>query len=369
MTREQINLAKSKFIEEKENLIRFNESVKSAVAVNEYLKQFNWAFVHPYMANFELAYLNNLKIEGTGNSKAVFAIFAKFFFDLRNTAAFIDGSFKTRDSLAPFCQIIDQSVFLCLQLDYAGAINCLLPVIEGSIRHYLVYKQGRKNDSTKNTKDMLKVFYHLKNDFIKNKREYYEQHFNEHLGKKIDLEENQIEQLLMYQGEFIEMWFGILQDHFKNNLYVSQEAGTSPDPLNRHIIFHGITTDIYYNLENYLKIFNSIVFLSYAFGMAQPGSSLLIDIETKDIVYKWKAFEKIRTISKLTSPIKASVYSKYTDFDPLLFEETLFTDPVGKSLSNLASLSVEHKLQQIDSILDKALKAQAEEFTRLKKRK
>ncbi len=114
------------FEQEKEHLIRHLEEAKWVVNVNNYLKKFNWAFVHPYLVGYNISAFEKMQKEGSGTQESVFRIFKDYFFDLRHTAYFIDGYFLNRPSLKPFCLLIDQSVILCLQRDYAGAINLLI---------------------------------------------------------------------------------------------------------------------------------------------------------------------------------------------------------------------------------------------------
>jgi hypothetical protein len=329
---------------EKKSLVDFVDRTKRIIKINEYLKQFNWAFVHPYLIGFEINEFEELEKNNSGNKTIIFEIFSNAFFDLRTTSVFIEGYFKKRESLAPFCQLIDQSVFLCLQRDYAGGINILIPVIEGSIRHYLVNKKGKTNEKIMKTEDLIKVFDHLREEYLNYQKDYYK--------NRQGYNQQQIKQLLIHQSEFIDTWFSIIKDYFKNNLYLDTRNGDIADKLNRHSIFHGFSTEVYYNLENYLKLFNFLNFLSFAFGLADPNIGPLADIESKDIVYKWKAFEKIHTISRITTDIKSSVYKKYSDFDEEEFTRGLRYNLVELKIYQNSINNIEQALLAIDKVID-----------------
>ena len=160
--------------QEKEQLVKDNVSTKRIIKINEYLQQFNWATIHPYLFGFQVDYLENLMTENKGTSEEVFKLFAASFFELKSTAAFIEGSIKKRPYLSPFCHLIDQSVFMCLQRDYAGAINTLLPVIEGSIRNYLIQNKGFRRETPINKDKMIMAFDYIKNDYYNRQLKVYE---------------------------------------------------------------------------------------------------------------------------------------------------------------------------------------------------
>jgi hypothetical protein len=347
--------SEKQFLAEKGELMRHNKNVEEVILVNKYLKQFNWAFIHPYLIGGHIKYFADLEREGQGSRRNIFTIFSKYFFDLQTTTSLIEGIFKKRVDLAPFCHLIDQSVFMCLQRDYAGAINTLLPVIEGSIRHHLVVQRGMTNGAIKKTKTLLSVFAYLKEDYLSIQRNYYQNHYRKARGSNIDFTEEQVQALVKCKEVFIDMWFGIITEYLEKNLYLDTRDTGFGDILNRHVIFHGFTADIYYNLENYLKIFNCITFLSYAYGMADVNGRILIDIENDEILDKWVAFEKIRVISWTATAIKSTVYSDYPDFDAVEYSEDIFDDPLGKEFKQMFAWSLEHRLRRVEELIRKAV--------------
>lgn len=338
------------FDQVKSNLLQFLDRTRKVHQVNKFLRDFNWLFVHPYMIGMDVSQLEKLSFQKTATKEDVLKIFAYRFMDLRFTTSMIEGFYKRRPHLKSFCHLIDQSVFMCLQRDYAGAINTLLPVIEGSIRSYLNDRNGTHNKKLIGTSGILKAFNYLKDDFLKIKKSYYIGEYQSRDGVfKFDLDSNQIKQLMKYESEYIDIWFSAIKEYFEHSLYLDTRNGDLIDPLNRHSIFHGFTSDIYYSFENYLKVFNCISFLSWAFGLADVNASVLAVIDDKEEYnIKWKAFEKIRAVSKLTTKIKSSVYKTYDDFDIDEFERTVVIDRVDRLISSVPAMGMEHRMRFID---------------------
>jgi hypothetical protein len=353
MTNNTQDPATEAFEREKENLTRHNKVVEDVVAANKYLKQFNWAYVHPYVMGGHVKYFLTLEKEGRGSTKTVFQIFARLFYDLRTTTHFIDSIFKTRPELEPFCHLIDQSVVMCLQRDYAGAINTLLPVIEGSLRHYLVNRQGMNNNDIKKP-ELLSVFTYLKVSHLAGQRHFYEKHYKNYYGPPVTFSADQLDELVGLKEACIDMWFDIIKHYLDKSLYISTKSPDFFDGLNRHVIFHGLTSDIYYNLENYLRIFNCIIFLSWAFAMGH-GGSFLFGLEDEDILDKWIAFEQIRVVSWTMTPIKSKAFTGHPDFNPKDYEEDIVDDELGKGFKKMNALPLDQRLQLVDQLIRKGV--------------
>lgn len=327
-------------------LREYNERVEKILIVNEKIKEFNWAFIHPYVFGSDISYLDELIKTKTITNEYVFKIFIWPFFSLKNTAYFIDGHCKMRPSIAPFCPLIDQSVFLCLQRDYAGAINILLPVIEGSIRHYLVHKKGKQNEKIMRTSGLISAFEHIKQDYMSLLDSAYSNDY--------DFNKEQKKEVLKLHRISFEAWLSIITDYFENNLYLDTRDGVVNDKLNRHAIIHGFNSEIYYNLENYLRIFNCLHFLCWAFAMADKSLEILSSLDEKEVYYKWKAFEKIKAISDLSFEAKASVYEKYPEFDKAKFiAKPIKEDAFEKYVRIKSKKGIENKLNFIDKYIEK----------------
>jgi hypothetical protein len=340
----------------KENSLREISRAEECVRVNEILKEYNWAFIHPWLQGGHISHFEKLSMSGELTAEIIFNCFCFQFFELRNTAYFIDAHFKQNPHLKPFCQLIDQSVILCLQRDYAGAINTLPPVIEGSIRHFLVNNKNKKNEKIMKLEDLTKVFYHVKCDCLEKTEKYYRQTWPDNyiLTKLTDQE---IENLLRLKAKYLDLWFSIIEGYFGNNLYFDTRKGTTHDNLNRHAIFHGFNADVYYNLQNYLRIYNCIIFLNWVLMMSEPEYKILPELNEKESYYKWKAFEKIRAISRISMEIKASVYEKYEDFDKTQFCQII--QPPNKFADAIEAFplgGVERRLRLIDKVIGKVSK-------------
>jgi len=262
---------RSAYQQEMRHLVDHANQARRIHAVNQYLQQFKWAFFHPYLRGYHIGHFETMKNENSGSIEGIFRIFVQQFYELDATAYYIDGYFKKRPSLEPFCLLIDQSVILCLQRDFAGAINILIPVIEGAIRHYLINFQNKESSKIIGKDDLIKVFTLMQETIRKSKMEYYAHHYYAFVGRDIRFTKQQVQLLTNKSMEFYRFWFEIIADFFSNNLYLDTRGTSVADSLNRHSIFHGFDTVVYYSLENYLRLFNCLHFLSWAFAVATPG--------------------------------------------------------------------------------------------------
>jgi hypothetical protein len=335
------------FTKEKASLVEQLKEAQWVAGVNQYLKQFNWAFVHPYLVGYNIKSLERMQSENSGTKEAVFAIFTDYFFDLRHTAYFIDGYYKERPPLKPFCHLIDQSVILCLQRDYAGGINLLISVIEGSLRHYLVHYHSKEQSKIMRTKDLMQAFELMKKTDYDRKLEYFNRKYHHFQNTPYSFDTNQVKALAGYHRDYMETWFSIIEDFFNHNLYLDTRTGSVEDKLNRHSIVHGFSSDIYYSLENYLRLFNAIHFLSWVFSMVCPDAKYLPDLDEKEVKYKWKAFEKVKLASDLIAPCKKAITGTDEDIEPP-------SSSLVKQLSGLKRKNLEEQLKYIDRVIDSA---------------
>lgn len=319
---------------------------EAVVALNVDLKKYNWLFIHPHTFGYEYEQLKNLA-NNTGTTKEhITEVFAKSFYDFRTTALFLDGDFKNCPYIKPFCQLVDQAVILAVQKDYAGAINILIPVIEGCIRNYLVQEKGKINSSIMKTEDLLKVFGHLENAYCDQCRITY-------IERNINLHKGQIDKLISLERKYIKLWFDIIKAYFNDNLYLDTRVSTTADTLNRHVIIHAFTDDVYYNLGNFLKVFNTLLFMGWAFRMSDFNMKSHFSMREEDIYYKWKALEKLKFVAELTAEIKCSVYEKYPDFSDLQFKQTIQVRPIFDKYNRIKPIDAAFKF--IDEAIDKKM--------------
>jgi hypothetical protein len=123
--------------------------------VNQHLQKNNWVFIHPYSQGGDIGVLNSLIANTENPNEQVVHFFAQKFFDLRGTIHFIEGFYLTRPFLKDFVPTIRESVVMCLQKDFKGAITILIPVIEGTLRKYLTSKKGEHKKSEIEIKELL----------------------------------------------------------------------------------------------------------------------------------------------------------------------------------------------------------------------
>jgi hypothetical protein len=325
---------------------------KRVVAINQYLQQFDWVFLHPYLVGHNIETFERMQKEGTGSKDEVLKIFADYFFDLHYTAYMIDGYFKERPFMAPYCHLIDQAVVLCLQKDYCGAINLLIPVIEGCLREYLVVEKGKKVEKTLRKEHLLQTFTFLKMGYLN----IMEKHLASNQAPStwnVRFNANQLKQLLKNEQEYINLWFSIIEDYFAHNLYLDTRSDQVDDKLNRHAILHALTKDVYYNLENFLRLFNCLYFMSWAFGMGCEGIKMLPDLDEKLTYNKWKAFEKIKRVAALTVDIKAELFSSHAGFDSRKYKSSGHQSKMDIILDHSFSLGIEMDLKNIDDLFKK----------------
>lgn len=326
-------------------------AVDKIVEVNEYLQAFNWAYVHPYVIGLEVELFDKMHQEGSGTTEAIFHIFARSFYDLKSTAAFIEGIFKKRDSLVPFGLLIDQAVVLALQKEYAGAISLLVPVIEGSLRHYLFTIKGQPAATLTKSVHLLKAFQYMEDDYVAHQHQALE---NEEEGQRYNLpafDANQRKQLLANEQAYIKKWLSIVKDYLAHNLYLNTRTGAVADKLNRHAIVHGVTTDIYYSFDNFLRLYHLLFFLSWAYGISTKGTSLLIDVDDEVLRQKWGALEKIRLLSKLTDEAKVAIYATHPDFDQSTYLQALPLSKASRLIEPSPAFFTEQRVRFFDQLL------------------
>lgn len=312
--------------------------------LNEELKKLNWMFIHPQIFMSELNQIIKLAENPQVKVDQVTNIFADLFYDFRVTALFIDGFLKMNKYIAPFELHINQAVMLAITHDYAGAIHLLIPVIEGSLRKYLIDVKGKEDKAIMRASEQLKVFGFLKQDYITTK----EPEFKRELDAGT-IDKNQYERLIDLELKYITTWYEMIEDYLRHNLYMDTSKGQLEDELNRHVLVHGFESQVDYNLSNFLKVFNAIMYVAWAFQISDPSIPQRVNVENDEILYKWAAFEKLNLLTAITDPIKLSAYSKCADFDTNSFK----FKPTRPRFSPLdIQKPIEHQLGKVDSMIN-----------------
>lgn len=269
---------------------------------------------------------------------------------MQQTIVMIEGFYRKRPFLNDFITQIEESVILCLQKDFSGAINLLLPVIEGSLRNYLISKNGDKAKAIIKMSELsAKAFTAMANDYINLIKEdlifgNYELNYS-----NLKLDANQEKQLLSKYREYFNLWIKQLNDYLNNNLYLDTRKGEQiSDSFNRHNLIHALDK-IDYSFKNYLRLFNCLNFLAWAFGNITKECSILADVDDDIVNKKWVEYFKVLTISESLTEIKSEIYQ---------YEIKSFQKFIDKSFSKpLAISTILHKqLLKVNNIFLKKKK-------------
>jgi hypothetical protein len=299
-----------KYQDELGQLDREIEIISRLDAVNSILHKYNWVFLHPYSQGMDIGILEKYIQENS--EEKIFSLFASKFLDLRTTICFLDGFYKKRPYLKDYGEIIEQSIILCLQKDYGGAITLLLPVIEGTLRKYLISKTSGA-ESTTNISSLLKALDYLLEDYLALQREY--------LQTRTDINFSADQQTTIEEKNrtYFSLWLKQLRVYLNNNLYCDTRTTSPIDKFNRHLIFHALEDDIDYSFRNYLRLINCINFISWAIGNASKGCSVLADISEDEVRVKWVEYLKILIVSETLTDSKTKIYgTKIESFKPYL---------------------------------------------------
>lgn len=313
------------------------ESARRMDRVNAKLREYNWLFIHPYNQGYEINYLEGLLNENVHNiEQIIFERSAGRFLDIELTITILEGFYKKRPFMKSFGAQIEESIVLCLQKDFAGAIMLLIPVIEGTIRNYLISRKGESGGKAVNMSDLAKAFYHMGEDYAERQMVcFYERHSDreEAFG---GLDKNQLKQLRAANKEYFTLWIKQLEDYLIQNLYFNTKNTVDlPDNFNRHNIFHGFEAGEY-SFKNFLRLLSCLNFLSWAIGMVEPNCSIFPDVDDSDVLSKWKAYFKLLIVSESMDELKSEIlgvrkesFKKYTEdslFKPLVFSEVIITN-------------------------------------------
>lgn len=305
-----MSITKETYRKEIEYITKETESIYRIDKLNSKLRDYNWFFSHPYNQGFEIELFEKLvdNSDKTMAEERIFEQFARKFLDLINTITIVDGFYRKRPFLNDFIRQIEESVILCIQKDFSGAISLLIPVIEGSIRNYLISKKGDSARTIVKMSDLSIAFKYMADDYINLQKEYLNTEFGylKQTGEYFD--SNQEKQIIKKHKDYFNLWIKQLNDYLNNNLYLdTRKAEKITDKFNRHNLVHGLD-NIDYSFRNYLRLFNCLNFLSWAFGVITKECSLFAEVDEEKIREKWVEYFKILTISESILETKAKVY-------------------------------------------------------------
>ncbi|MEP3388114.1 MAG: hypothetical protein ABJO02_08000 [Reichenbachiella sp.] len=306
------------FEEEINQIDREIELVKRLDSVNNKLHKFNWIFLHPYSQGMDIEILRKLSLEENPEEK-ILAFYARKFLDLRTTIHFVEGFYKTRPFLKDYISSIRESVILCLQKDFKGAITVLIPVIEGTLRKYLISRKGEQKKHTIDIKELLKAIPILTDEYVERSKNGLKSRHKHSIEANNYLDFNQEKELLKRNRMYFELWMKQLKNYLENNLYLNTKHNEVQDSFNRHLIFHALEDNIEYSFANYLRLFNSLNFLSWAIGLTNDGCSVLSVANEDEVKSLWVDYLNILIASEALTETKSNIHEKdILSFKPYL---------------------------------------------------
>ncbi len=284
------------FDTERNNLKYYLIQLEKYDEVNKFLKTQNWLFVSPlFFQGYELElFYKYISREGDFKKEINNLIFRKFF-NLNFTASFIEGYCGRCLYIKPFLQSIEHSLILTFQKDYEGAIKTLIPIIEGILRKYLTHEKSLYSEKI-GYKHLKQAIDFLKADLIIN----YEQdllNYQDQNGNKIYFQDEKIKELVKLKTQYYETWFSFFADFFNNSFYLNTKENKLKNELNRHAILHEYGLKIFYNLENYIKVYFVLQFLTWTF-LQKERKSLLNEITPFRYFEKAYAYRNIIKYSR-----------------------------------------------------------------------
>lgn len=289
-------------------------------SINNELHEFNWLYMHPYNQGFEIRIFEKFLTENkTDIADKIFTREASKFLDLELTIIFLEGFFKQRPFLKNYCQQIEESIILCIQKDFSGAINLIIPTIEGTLRDYLISKKGESARNQIKISDLSKAFDLMTDSYVELQHEYLKNQYGYLKESQNYFDLNQEKQILKKEREYFDLWINQLRQYLNNKLYLdTRKSSILKDNLNRNNIFHAFE-QIDYSFNNYLRIFNCVIFLSWAIGVITKECSILSTVENEDVEEKFIEYLKILIISEATTNIKSKIFNRQIiSFKPYL---------------------------------------------------
>jgi len=304
---------------EKETLERSLISLKQYQVTNQCLRGRNWLFICPlFFQGFELTYIHKICTEPGPHPITINQIIFNKFFDLGWTGSFIEGYCNRCVYIMPFLSSIENSLISTFQRDYEAGIKTLIPIVEGILRQYLCVEKGMT---------MEKIgFKHLKNAIVLLKNDLVQKY---KVGLTMRIYENNLQvtfsavqsaELLTLETAYYEQWFAFLTDFVDNSFYLNTSQSPITNEINRHAILHEYGLNFSYSLENYIKVYFVLQFLTWIF-LQKEGKSPLNEIDNNRFLEKVNAYQKIIQSAEEIAYQKHILLKNYTGYDELLFKE------------------------------------------------
>lgn len=295
------------------------EKLQKFKSINEILKQNDWLFISPiFFQGYELTFISKIESNEPNIKNKILKIVSKKFYDLRYTASFVEGYCARCNYIRPFSKSIENSIIYAFQKDYEGSIKTIIPIIEGIMRKYLITEKGFTTVTIR-MKDLKNSFKLLKDDIISDYHEnlkYYKSENNELLH----FSELQIEELTLLKKEYYDIWFSFVDDFVNKSFYLNTNGQPLTNEVNRHSILHEFGLSFNYNLENYLKIYFLLQFMTWVF-LRKENQTTLNEIENYRYFDKITAYERLIKLSENILYEKHKILQNYDDYDEAILKE------------------------------------------------
>jgi hypothetical protein len=293
---------------------------------NDFLRLHDWLFVSPlFFQGGELMRIAKLSEVGANQKEEINRIIFTKFYDLGWTASFIEGYCNRSTYISPFLSSIEHSLILIFQRDYEGGIKTLIPIIEGILRRYLCLDHLMEMEKIRFS-HLKKAFEHLKDDLLSQAKTSLLNRTDEN-KRPVDFSATQIEILYDLHKRYDEGWFSFIIEFINKSLYLSTTPNVIPAGINRHAILHELGFDIKYTLENYIKIYFALYYLTWIF-LRKEGKSLLNQIEDARFLEKVEAYKRIIGSADQLTYEKHILYKNYPGYDEDLLKGSMYMRPV-----------------------------------------
>ena len=270
--------------------------------INNYIKQFGW-YITPFFFVDQYDRIKYYKDTNTGNKDLITDVMKRTLFDTRFLAIHVEAFYKRLPYIHGFSFLIDHGIILYLQYDYAGAINTLVPIIEGILRNYLRTKGNN-----------APTFPHLRQSFDTMKSDIIARHTGIYIAEGLTAQD--YDPLIAKHDVYLTKWFSFIKDFIDNGMYLNTYAGVPADYLNRHLILHALTNDFYYSFSNVMKAYITLEYLAWIFIELTPGFSTTPNIADDEFANRAVLYSEINRISRSEIfKMKQVLYESHPTFD------------------------------------------------------
>jgi hypothetical protein len=147
--------------------------------------------------------------------------------------------------------------------------------------------------------ELIKTFLHKRNEQLIKTDNY--------------LDTNQENKILKKHRYYFELWMNQFKNFIENNLYLNTKKNQVTDSFNRHLIFQGLEENIEFTFGNFLRIFNSLNFLSWAIGSTTEECSILSEFPKNEVKKIWADYLNILITPEAITEYKNNIYPDHVE--------------------------------------------------------